>query len=367
MPRLPPWLLQKAKQQSPDLAALLPACRDLASARTEFRWLKEHAQTKALSKSTSPSNQALVRAHRDAHLSRLCRQRGRGVPLQYLLGSQPFGDLDIKCRPGVLIPRPETEASVCHLVDLMKKGKLLSPNPSLRHEGLNIVDFCTGTGCIPLLLFSSLQPSRRRLTVLGIDVATDVLQLAQENLRHNEKLGVIKPLSCEQSLRFARADVFDDGHVQAMTGTRWDVLVSNPPYVSQHVWDFGHGQLAYSVRKYEPKLALVPADDIAVPVGWRREDVFYSRLLDIAILLKTKVVWLELGDEAQARRVLAGFATRLLAEKSTVEVWRDWPDLTPAPGENGYLNITTGPGQEWAVPVKGAGQIRSIFLQMVVE
>ena len=93
MPRLPLSLIRKAHSVSPHAAALLPACRDLSSALTELRWIREHIRS---TRSSSPE---------EARLVRLCQIRGKGVPLQYVLGTQPFGQLDLKCRPGVLIPR----------------------------------------------------------------------------------------------------------------------------------------------------------------------------------------------------------------------------------------------------------------------
>src|SRR4051812_30538830 len=96
MPRLAPSLVQRARRISPLAAVLLPACRDLPSALNELRWIREHVSSGRTE--TDPSNA-------EQRLWRLCRRRGRGEPLQYVLGTQPFGDLDIKCRKGVLIPR----------------------------------------------------------------------------------------------------------------------------------------------------------------------------------------------------------------------------------------------------------------------
>ncbi|UNI18894.1 hypothetical protein JDV02_005132 [Purpureocillium takamizusanense] len=346
MPRLPPWLLRQAKQQSHDLAALLPACRDMPSARNELRWIEQHVR-----ETTAPARCSSSRVRE------LCQSRGRGVPLQYILGSQPFGHLDIKCRPGVLIPRPETEAYTCHLVDSIKRGQVPGLTPA---RGLSIIDFCTGTGCIPLLLFASLQRWAARLDVLGVDIAAAALRLANDNVHHNEQQGNLS-VNEQQRLSISRTDVFDDADIEALAATRWDVIVSNPPYVSQRVWDYGHGQLGYSVRKYEPKLALVPGQGIAVPDGWERQDVFYARLLDVASVLRPKAMLLELGDEAQARRILAHMAEHPLVRGLVVEVWRDWPDGADDAGTQ-TLDVL-GSGQPWSVPVKGAGHIRCIFVK----
>ena len=100
MPRLPPLLLSKAKSIDPLLGQLIPACRDLNTARNELRWLREHAQGTIKDRKRKQS----LAAERSL-LYQLCERRRRGEPLQYILGSEHFGDLEIICRPGVLIPR----------------------------------------------------------------------------------------------------------------------------------------------------------------------------------------------------------------------------------------------------------------------
>ena len=96
MPRIHPRVFRAAHALHPHLAKLLPVCRDLRSAQNELRWLQEHAGGSILNrKATNPQES----------LSSLVYRRARGEPLQYILGTEFFGDLEIKCRPGVLIPR----------------------------------------------------------------------------------------------------------------------------------------------------------------------------------------------------------------------------------------------------------------------
>ncbi len=97
MPRISPSLLRKAGACNPYLSSLLPVCRDLQSARNELRWLKEHATRNSLQQNDIKNTEFLLR--------RYVRRRARGEPLQYILGSEYFGDLEIQCAPGVLIPR----------------------------------------------------------------------------------------------------------------------------------------------------------------------------------------------------------------------------------------------------------------------
>lgn len=96
MPRLSPRSLHQAKNIDGLLRLILLATRDLTAAQNELRWLKEYA-----------TSQVSGRGHSRQHrlLERLCKERSRGRPLQYILGTEYFGDLEITCQPGVLIPR----------------------------------------------------------------------------------------------------------------------------------------------------------------------------------------------------------------------------------------------------------------------
>lgn len=108
MPRLSPELLLRAHRQHPLLPLLLRECRDLPSARNELRWLRSHALAQFSNprfkheKQTAHSPETLGWRTR---LRAMCQARAKGKPLQYILGDQPFGDLEILCREGVLIPR----------------------------------------------------------------------------------------------------------------------------------------------------------------------------------------------------------------------------------------------------------------------
>ena len=91
-------------------------------------------------------------------------------PLQYILGSVPFCNLDILVKPPILIPRPETEEWSS---DLIKK---------LPNIPLNILDLCSGSGCITLALTKALPKAR----VIGLDIEQEAIDLALENKRHND-------------------------------------------------------------------------------------------------------------------------------------------------------------------------------------
>ncbi|EFQ27878.1 HemK family methyltransferase [Colletotrichum graminicola] len=340
MPRLPPSLIRRAHAVSPHVATLLPACRDIPSAVTELRWIRSHV-------ASAPARGGGA----EASVARLCARRGRGVPLQYVLGSQPFGALDIRCRPGVLAPRAETEAYALHLTEMIVSGRL--PHPQDR--GLRIVDFCTGTGCIALALYEGLARRAARLSVTGVDVSPTAVRLSRENLRHNAGAGALLRPTEEKNVSFQLADVFDEAAMATIP--QCDILVSNPPYISRKVWTYGRGQMGYSVRKYEPRLALVPGDTTPTYDGCDHADVFYARLLDVARRLRPKVLLFEVGDQEQAVRVARLVRRNEYTRQATCELWRDWPDLTPEEDEATELDTDAE-----CVAVKGSGNVRSVFV-----
>lgn len=353
MPRIPPCLFRKASHISPHVATLLPICRDLPSALAEFRWIKQHVSQLAPKSDATRAN-LLV--------SRLCHRRGRGVPLQYVLQTQEFGPLLIKCRPGVLVPRPETEAYSYYLSNLISR----QIRKDLREYGTpgswNILDLCTGTGCIPLLLFTLLQRRLASFKVHGVDISPVATALSNKNIRFNHTLGHLPAPTPNQSISFSQGDIFNTEHMAHIFTQRWDVLVSNPPYISRDVWNHGRGQLGYSVRKYEPQLALVPRDDIPLPSGWRHEDAFYARLFDIANMIQPKIAVFEVGDSEQAQRVIERILLDPSAGNWMIEVWRDQPDFHSLGEEENEMLFPQLGREGVSIRIRGTGNIRSVVL-----
>ncbi|KAI1337522.1 S-adenosyl-L-methionine-dependent methyltransferase [Xylariaceae sp. FL0016] len=362
MPRLAPQLIWRAHATSPHLVALLPACRDLTSARNELRWIREHVLSRCAGSSLEQrslgdrrSRWTRSREGVEDEIAALCRRRGRGEPLQYVLGSQPFGDLEIRCRPGVLIPRPETEAWCYEAVGRI--GRVLEREDGAAERGLRVLDLCSGSGCISLLLYALL---RQRLgdsgvQVTGLDIEPRAVKLARENLLLNtDRQGM---QDARGSIRFENADVFCDGWIDSIA-QEWtssiDVLVSNPPYISSQGFERDTGR---SVRNHEPRLALVPELSLPFFPGRSPEDVFYARLLEIADILRPRTAVFEVGDLKQAMRV-AEMGQRGYQGWETIEIWRDWPDLTPASDE-----VDTTQVGQMEVPVKGSGHGRAVFFQ----
>lgn len=284
------------------------------------------------------------------------------MPLQYVLGTQEFGPLIIRCKPGVLAPRWETEAYCYHLSRLIRQD--ISQLRSAKNEAqLKVLDLCTGTGCIPLLLFALLQRHIASLQIHGIDVSEKCLRLSENNLQCNIALGTLAAPSKAQSIRFSRANVLDEPELANILSEPWDILVSNPPYISQDIWEHGRGRIGYSVRKYEPKLALVPGRHVSVPRGWEHEDIFYAHLLDIARSIEPKMALFEVGDESQARRVVQHVIDRGLLASWDVQVWRDQPDMDVEANDQVHWPFLSKDGVECNVTIAGAGNIRSVFLK----
>ncbi len=148
-----------------------------------------------------------------------------GEPLQYVLGHCWFMGLRLRVVPGVLIPRPETEEMVDHIV-------------STNREFHRILDVGTGSGCIALALKKRLPNA----LVVGIDVSDEALAIARDN---GGTLGL--------SVQWIEQDVFDPGGTWPQ---HLDLVVSNPPYIPFSE----HDSLDAHVRQYEPHLALFVGD-----------------------------------------------------------------------------------------------------------
>ena len=139
MPRIPPTLLRHARRIDRLLPPLLPVCRDLQSSRNELRWLGEHAAEVVASQHADTGNERHL-------LQQYVNRRAKGEPLQYILGTEFFGDLEIKCKPGVLIPRLVDcfqFISCCILISCTVDKKLLLlyltlPDHSCNHGRLNL-------------------------------------------------------------------------------------------------------------------------------------------------------------------------------------------------------------------------------------
>ncbi len=188
-------------------------------------------------------------AHPEAELSleqerayrHLLERRAAGTPTQYLTGCQEFWGLSFQVEPGVFIPRPETEHVVETALAIVRE-RLMKPNA-------RIVDVGAGTGCIALALASELPAAE----IFATDISEQALAVARRNA---EALGLASRVS------FLHSDLLDaflagTDPRSTMHDARFDLVVSNPPYVSPDEAP----QLPREVREHEPAEALFSPDE----------------------------------------------------------------------------------------------------------
>jgi release factor glutamine methyltransferase len=167
-------------------------------------------------------------AAQDAALEALLRRRERREPIAYILGVKEFWSLSFDVDPAVLIPRPDTETVV--EAALAQIGD--------RAAALRILDLGTGSGCLLLALLSELPAAHG----LGVDDSPAALAVA---MRNAERLGLAAHAHFRQGQ-------WGDGLQE-----RFDLIVSNPPYLREAEWD----QLQPEIRCFEPKGALLAGPD----------------------------------------------------------------------------------------------------------
>jgi release factor glutamine methyltransferase len=175
-----------------------------------------------------PGGRKITQAEHDT-FKKLILRRSKREPLQYILGTTTFCDLELLVDKRALIPRPETE----ELVEAIKNYYALAAAPPR-----SILDLGTGSGAI-ILSLGKIFP-RASLTASDLDAAA--LSLARNNEKH-----------CRMEGRtiFCQSDWF-----QALNGM-WNLIVSNPPYLSDKELESAQPE----VRLHEPHKALIAPND----------------------------------------------------------------------------------------------------------
>lgn len=161
-------------------------------------------------------------------------------PIQYITGEARFHGLEFKVRPGVLIPRIETEELVDIIIEDYKNK-----------EDLKILDIGTGSGCIAISLARGLKFP----IITALDKSETAIEVAEENAR-----------LLKVKVRFINADIF-----KWNPDTTFDVIVSNPPYVTESEKKV----MERNVLDYEPAEALFVSDSDPL--------LYYRRIVAIAI------------------------------------------------------------------------------------
>lgn len=161
----------------------------------------------------------------------LTRRVGR-EPIQYITGEVTFYGLSLSVRPGVFIPRPETEL-------IVERASIIQPPPRC------ILDLCTGSGALAIALAKQFPPSH----VVATDIGEIPLEVARVNAERH---------GCLTQIYFVQGDLFAPFQAGADC---FDLIVCNPPYIPER----DRSTLQPEVRDYEPALALfAPEEGTAV-------------------------------------------------------------------------------------------------------
>lgn len=184
-------------------------------------------------------------AEKTAELNKIFGRLMEGEPVQYVLGRAEFCGRWFSVRPGVLIPRPETE-ELCAWITADSKA---SASPK-------VLDIGTGSGCIAITLQLDMPESK----VTAWDISADALDVARENAK---QLGA--------NVNFVKLDALN-----AKPEGEWDVIVSNPPYICEKE----KKDMAVNVLEHEPHTALFVPD--ADPL------LFYRAITRLAVQTLSK-------------------------------------------------------------------------------
>ena len=205
-----------------------------------------------LHKQDSPSLQEIKR------FQEIIQKRSQHIPLQHLTGEQEFMGLPFCVNDKVLIPRQDTEILVEKALPYV--------------QGKTVLDMCTGSGCIAISLAVLGHPKE----CVAVDLSGEALEVARENALANHA-----------AVQFIESNLFEN-----VTGS-FDVIVSNPPYISPEEIE----GLMSEVKDFEPRMALD---------GGEEGLVFYRRITERAIhfLNHGGYLFYEIGCE-QAEAVMA--------------------------------------------------------------
>ncbi|MBQ8527893.1 MAG: peptide chain release factor N(5)-glutamine methyltransferase [Lachnospiraceae bacterium] len=211
---------------------------EIAEAALDARLLLEFVcQTDRTTLFAHPEKE--VSAQEQKRFEEMITKRAEHIPLQHLTGQQDFMGLEFLVNEHVLIPRQDTEILVEEVMrDL--------------HDGVHILDMCTGSGCILL----SLLHYSNDTTGIGVDLSQEALKVAKANA---EKLGLagdvermgnsaanMDAFADQPRARFVQSDLFE------AIDEQFDIIVSNPPYIRTDVIE----TLMPEVRDHDPRMAL---------------------------------------------------------------------------------------------------------------
>lgn len=231
-------------------------------------------------------------------LLKMINQRTKGMPLNYITGHKEFMGLDFSVNKDVLIPRRETEI-LAEMVIIYVRDKYPKSG-----EVINILDIGCGSGCVGI----SLAHFLKNVFVMGIDISEKALSIAKKNANKN--------LVCEK-MAFLEIDIMDFEALEKGLNKKFDVVVSNPPYIKNSEF----ADLMDEVKNYEPKSALIAGEDgldfykniignirnILVPEGFLAFEVGYEQAKHVHDLMSNDFINIEITkDYSGIERVVTG-------------------------------------------------------------
>lgn len=225
--------LRRSRETTRTIAALIQRMSDIISSTGHQTDAAEDAREILAYLLDVPRSWAAV--HSEEKVSRdvsaralsAAEKRAHGAPIQYCAGLAAFRNLTLNVDNRVLIPRPETELLVQHVLDRVERGTAM--------------DICTGSGAIALALASEGNFDE----IIATDISEDALAVARSNAER-----------CAPHLK-SRVEFLQGAALQPVTARRADVVVSNPPYIAFSE----HFTLDESVRDWEPSVALLAGDN----------------------------------------------------------------------------------------------------------
>lgn len=245
----------------------------------------------------------LVEKEQEKRYVNYIEQRAERIPLQHITGVQEFMGLEFYVNQNVLIPRQDTEILVEEVM------------PHL-HDGMSILDMCTGSGCI---LISLMQYSNDCAGV-GADLSDEALEVAEKNARRilKEKNIHVKSgfkdlkeakevkeavFPVQNEIRFLQGDLFEALDLGEKTAVKFDIIVSNPPYISTD-----------AIKTLEPEVAV--HEPLTALDGGQDGLSFYRRIVKDAkkYLVRGGMLFFEIGfDQKEA-------VSQLLKEAGFIDI-----------------------------------------------
>ena len=205
------------------------------------------------------------------------KRRLNNEPISKIVELKSFWKYDFYVNTNVLDPRPETELILENVLKIF-------PN---KEKKLEILDMCTGSGCIAICL----AKEYKNASILATDISFKAIEIAKKNAKN---------LKCLDQINFVHCDLINEIN-------KFDIVICNPPYLSE----LEYNNTSLEIKNFEPKIALVGSND-----GYN----FYYRLAKILqkSLRKSSLALIEIGS-SQCKKTIEIFKENKIVTKKIVK------------------------------------------------